>query len=199
MFNSLEFIAALLIILPLSSFSQNDATFEEAIDFVDRNLKSYYESTRSNGYIRSWHDGSLSVVDNYQVKYEYLHYNGDIYEKTYELQEQSPGHIYLKVSVFFDLKNITEIKAGDGFVKLKGNSANAFRVVEKLGHVSSSHLTLSNFIEYTLMPQPLKELEGTDYHLVEYIRFYGGEEMAQRIKKALDHARKLAGAEDEKF
>jgi hypothetical protein len=173
---SIQLLLPFILFLGIANTAtaQSDATFEEAINFTINNI----------------------VVDRY---------TGEGYSKKFKLEIDSIGvnrleftfHyykdfgklLYYKRTYSWSMTNISE-------VTIKEDEDNYYYVILKCDtgkHPEGCIIKTVYKNGKFGLDWESTGLENTVYLTVTT------EEMAQRVKKALDHARKLAGAKDEKF
>jgi hypothetical protein len=155
--------------------AQSDATFEEAINFVKNNIVK-----NSNGY-----EKNLKYVSKYELEYT---------RHKFEKKEGSTRDVNFVSK--WSMSDITEVTAYESYVKLKCFSG------EHSGKCVDETYTVISGVDMIYKGKHHKK-EDTPRVTVENINYVTfdvrDEETAQRVKKALDHARKLAGAKEEKF
>jgi hypothetical protein len=165
----------LFLCIANTSIAQSDATFEEAIDFVVSNIEKNY-----NGYERN-----LKYVSEYELEYTSHKFENKEGETT-------DANFVKKWS----MSDITEVVAYESYVKLKCFSG------EHSGKCVVETYTFIAGIDTIYEGKPYKKEYPPSISVenMNYVTFdVRDKETAQRVKKALDHARKLAGAKEEKF
>jgi hypothetical protein len=170
----------LFLCIANTSTAQNDATFEEAIDFVVNDIEKN----------RNIFEVNLKYVSEYELEYT-LHSFKNKEGFTHEANFVSK----------WSMSDITEVEIvkseADGIhLELKCFSGeHSGKCVVKTYTFISGIDTIYEGKHHKEEDPPRVTVENMNYVTFD-VR---DEETAQRVKKALDHARKLAGAKEEKF